>query len=83
MNDRDITNPSEVTAEEPGGLEQSMQKLADIIARMEKGGMELEKTFALYKEGLAKLAQCKEAIDRVEKELEILEEGGDDDGNAE
>lgn len=64
-------------------LEQSMQELADIVARMEKGGLPLEETFALYKDGMDLLKQCRGAIDRVEKELEILEEDGDDDEDVE
>ncbi|MBO4653777.1 MAG: exodeoxyribonuclease VII small subunit [Lachnospiraceae bacterium] len=64
-------------------LEQSMQELADIVARMEKGGMPLEETFGLYKEGMDLLKQCRSAIDRVEKELEILEDSGEDDEDGE
>ena len=64
-------------------LEQSMQELSDIVARMEKGGMPLEETFGLYKEGMDLLKQCRSAIDRVEKELEILEDSGEDDEDSE
>lgn len=64
-------------------LEQSMQELSDIVTRMEKGGIPLEEMFAMYKEGMDLLKQCKSAIDGVEKELEILEEDGDDDEDVE
>ena len=64
-------------------LEQSMQELSDIVAKMERGGMPLEETFGLYKEGMALLKQCRSAIDGVEKELQILEEDGDDDEHTE
>ncbi len=58
-------------------LEDSMNELSDIIRKMEDGGMSLEDTFALYKTGLDRLKICHEKLNRVEKELEILEEGGD------
>lgn len=60
-------------------LEQSMQELSEIVTKMERGGMPLEETFELYKEGMALLKQCRSAIDGVEKELQILEDDGDDD----
>lgn len=66
-------------AESGKTLEQSMQELSEIVAKMEKGGMPLEETFRLYKEGMELLKQCRGAIDMVEKELEILENSGDDD----
>ncbi|MBP5463171.1 MAG: exodeoxyribonuclease VII small subunit [Lachnospiraceae bacterium] len=64
-------------------LEQSMQELSDIVTKMERGGMPLEETFELYKEGMALLKQCRTAIDGVEKELQILEDDGDDDEHTE
>ncbi|MBO4789078.1 MAG: exodeoxyribonuclease VII small subunit [Lachnospiraceae bacterium] len=60
-------------------LAEGMQELSEIIRQMEEGGRSLEETFALYKEGLTHLSRCNAQIDRVEKELEILEEGGTDD----
>ena len=69
-------------AADPGrSLEQSMQELSDIVAKMERGGMPLEETFALYKEGMELLKQCRSAIDGVEKELQILEDDGEEDEN--
>ena len=60
-------------------LAEGMQELSEIIRQMEEGGRSLEETFALYKEGLTHLSRCNAQSDRVEKELEILEEGGTDD----
>ncbi len=67
------------TKAEELSLEDSMNELSDIIRTMEDGGMSLEDTFALYKKGLDRLKICHEKLDRVEKELEILEEGGDEE----
>lgn len=66
-------------AEEEKNLEESMQELSDIIREMEGGTLSLEDTFDLYKKGMGKLRRCNEMIDRVEKDLEVLEEGGEVD----
>lgn len=66
-------------AEEEKNLEESMQELSDIIREMEGGTLSLEDTFDLYKKGMGKLRHCNEMIDRVEKDLEVLEEGGEVD----
>lgn len=72
-------NKDNKTVDSEMTLEESMQELSEIVAQMERGGMPLEETFALYKNGRALLKQCKDAIDRVEKEMEILESDEDDE----
>lgn len=67
------------TAEPELTLAEGMEQLSEIIRKMEEGGRPLEETFELYKEGLMHLTRCNAQIDRVEKELEILEEGGSGD----
>ena len=79
-----MTKKNEATASTEGKtLEQSMQELSDIVTKMERGGMPLEETFELYKEGMALLKQCRSAIDGVEKELQILEDDGEEDEDSE
>ena len=58
-------------------LEESMNELNRIISEMEKNDISLEKSFELYKKGVKELRDCSEMIDRIEKEMIILEEGGD------
>lgn len=60
-------------------LEESMQALEEVMARLEEEELPLEQSFALYKQGMDLLMQCNKAVDKVEKELRILEEGGGED----
>ncbi|MBO4696250.1 MAG: exodeoxyribonuclease VII small subunit [Lachnospiraceae bacterium] len=59
-------------------LEERMQKMEDIIRRMENMELTLDESFRLYKDGMEQLKKCSEMIDTVEKELQIIEEGGND-----
>ncbi len=60
-------------------LEESMKALEEIIVRMEEEELPLEQSFSMYKQGMDLLMQCNKAVDKVEKELKIIEEGGSDD----
>lgn len=59
-------------------LEESMKALEELIVRMEEEELPLEQSFAMYKQGMDLLMQCNKAVDKVEKELRIIEEGGTD-----
>ncbi len=57
-------------------LEERMEMLTDIIDRLESSDLSLDESFRLYKEGMQQLQLCNGMIDTVEKELQIIEEGG-------
>ena len=57
-------------------LEQSMQELEQVMEALGQPEITLEESFALYKKGMDLLLTCNRAIDKVEKELMILEENG-------
>lgn len=57
-------------------LEEAMQQLEQVTETLGKQELTLEESFALYKKGMDLLLMCNNAIDRVEKELTILEENG-------
>lgn len=60
-------------------LEMALTQLNEIIEKMDKSELSLEDSFTLYNQGM-KLAQfCNDKIDRVEKELTILNEYTHDD----
>ncbi|MBE5962674.1 MAG: exodeoxyribonuclease VII small subunit [Lachnospiraceae bacterium] len=65
-------------AKKEQSLEQSFEQLNEIIASLEKEEVSLEDSFALYHEGMKILKHCNDSIDKVEKELMILEENGID-----
>ena len=59
-------------------LEESFQKLETIITEMEDGDMTLEDSFKKYEEGMKLIKNCSDSINRVEKKLIVLENGGEE-----
>lgn len=55
-------------------LEETMNELDEIIKGLEDDTQSLNEAFDQYKKGLDLLKLCNESIDKVEKELIILEE---------
>lgn len=62
-------------------LAQMQEELEVILGRLEEEETDLEASFALYQEGMKLLKQCNDAVDRVEKQLLVLEEGGLEEEN--
>ncbi len=60
-------------------LEAHLEALEQLIQKLDKDSLTLDETFSMYKEGMARIQNCNHLIDRVEKELAILEEGGEND----
>lgn len=56
-------------------LEQSFERLDGIIQELQEGELTLEQSFQKYEEGMKMIKHCTAAIDKVEKKLEIIEEG--------
>ena len=48
-------------------------ELEKLIGRLENDDMPLDKAFETYKKGITLLAECNKSVERVEKELKILE----------
>ncbi len=57
-------------------LEQAMKELEQVTEKLGGQELTLEESFALYKKGMDLLLTCNRAIDKVEKELTVLEENG-------
>ena len=60
-------------------MEQASEALDRLLSDMENGEHSLEETFSLYRRGIDLVQCCNEKIDRIEKQLIILEEKGDKD----
>ena len=61
-------------------LEELFGKLDEIVAGLEDSSVSLEDSFKAYEEGVTLLKLCNEKIDRVEKQVLVLnEEGGLDE----
>ena len=57
-------------------LEEMFEELEDILEKMEGSQVSLEESFQLYKQGMTILKKCNDKIDKVEKEVLILDESG-------
>lgn len=60
------------------GIDNLFSKLNDVIQNLEKEDVSLEDSFAYYHKGMELLKICNEKIDRVEKQIQVL----DDEGNV-
>ncbi|HHU73221.1 MAG TPA: exodeoxyribonuclease VII small subunit [Clostridiales bacterium] len=58
-------------------LEEAFERLDGIIEELEKSSVSLEDSFTLYQEGMKLLKNCYDSIDKVEKQLIILNEDGE------
>ncbi len=64
------------TAQEELTLEESFDRLEQILTTLEDGEISLEDSFALYQKGMALVKSCNEKIDAVEKKILIMNEDG-------
>ena len=61
-------------------LEQSFEKLEQIIGNLENGDVSLEDSFKLYNEGKKLIQNCNQQLDKVEKKIVVLnQKEGDED----
>ena len=58
-------------------LEESFDKLEEIISRLEDGQVSLDESFKLYNEGIKHVKNCNSQLDKVEKQIIILNEDGE------
>lgn len=64
-------------AKEGFSIEEAFEKLEDTVKRLEQEDISLEESFRVYRSGMELLKQCNDAIDRVEKQVLVLQEDGD------
>ena len=57
-------------------LEETFAGLNDVIQKMEQGDISLEESFKLYHKGMDMLKSCNDKIDKIEKQMLILDEEG-------
>ena len=60
-------------------LEQSFEKLEQIIGNLENGDVSLEDSFKLYNEGMKLIQNCNQQLDKVEKKIVVLNQKEGDD----
>jgi exodeoxyribonuclease VII small subunit len=58
-------------------LEDNLTKLEEVIAKLESGYSSLEDSFKVYNKGRELVKLCHAAIDKIEKEVQVIAEGGE------
>lgn len=53
-------------------IEESFEKLDKIVSQLEDGGLSMNEAFKLYKEGVQLVNNCNNMLDKVEKQLVVL-----------
>mgnify|MGYP000633064462 FL=1 len=62
--------------QEEKSLGELFSGLDEVIANLEKEDVSLEESFSFYHRGMDLLKMCNDKIDRVEKQMQILDEEG-------
>ncbi|ANE48066.1 exodeoxyribonuclease VII small subunit [Paenibacillus swuensis] len=63
--------------EEAIGFEEAMEKLEDIVSRLESGDVPLEQAIELFQEGMKLSQVCGSKLEQVERKIEtLMEENG-------
>lgn len=66
-------------AEKQKNLEEAFEELNNIISKMDKDDVSLEDSFSMYNQGMNLVKYCNDTIERVEKQIQIVNEGEDAD----
>jgi exodeoxyribonuclease VII small subunit len=85
--------PKKTPSEQPvASFEEAMEELEQLVARMEAGELPLEASLAAYQRGSELVKYCAAQLERVEKQVKVLEgemlkpfgdeDGEDEDGEA-
>jgi len=61
-------------------LEDSFGSLEKIIDNLENGQLSLDESFKMYNEGIKSIKNCNIQLDKVEKQIIILDKNGENDG---
>lgn len=61
-------------------MEEAFEELNELLTKMDSDQISLEDSFKLYQEGVQLVRYCNEKIDKVEKQLIILNEMGEENG---
>ncbi len=56
-------------------LEEAFKQLEEIVGKLESEEVSLRDSITLYSDGVKLLAQCKEELSGIEKEMIVIEEG--------
>lgn len=71
---------SETLEHKDRSIEETLEELEALVERMENGGGSLEEVFADYESGVRLVKTCNDKIDKVEKQIILLQEEGENHG---
>ena len=60
-------------------IEKAFEELDEILSRLEDPDLSLSDSMEYYKKGVKLLDKCGQALDKTEKEINVLQEGKDGD----
>jgi exodeoxyribonuclease VII small subunit len=64
--------PEQAETEELPSFEQNLQKLEEIVQRLEEGNLPLDESLKLYEEGIAAFRNCQEMLDEADLKVRRL-----------
>jgi len=62
-------------AKEKMSFEQALERLEEIVSKIEDGQVPLEESIEKYAEGIKLIDQCRSILDKAEKKIELLTKG--------
>lgn len=66
--------PQPVTAEQqPASYEAALEELERLVAQLDAGQLPLDQLLSQYQRGASLLAFCRERLDAVEQQIQVLE----------
>ena len=68
--------------EKEKSIEQIFAELDQILAKLEDADTSLEDSFTYYEAGMKLVRSCGKKIDKVEKQLVVLQGGAEEDGET-
>ena len=63
-------------AEKKLTFEHGMERLEEIVSKLERGEAALDESLKLFEEGAKLVAQCSAMLDKAEQKVTLLENGG-------
>ena len=63
-------------------IEETFAQLDELLEKLEASDTSLEESFACYEAGMKRVKACSDKIDKVEKQMMILQGGEEADGDA-
>ena len=60
-------------------IEENFKELDELLEKMQDEEVSLDESFEMYKKGIEIVKDSNEQIDKIEKQIEVLEEESDDE----